>query len=215
MLYVLYALIAGAVSAFAFEPVGWWPLLPLAFAVLCELLDRTKSLGRSLALGWAFGFGQFVIGLNWIATSFTYQSNMPAWLGWVAVVLLSIYLAVYPMIATAVAWWFGRDDRVVLVTTLGGAWAITEWLRGTLFTGFPWNTAAAALAPTPLIGTYGLSGLVVLLGGAVWLEYYRKWLPLVVILGVTVFLWVLPSSAVPPDPLTIRNVRIVQPNIGQ
>lgn len=221
MLYVLYALIAGAVSAFAFEPVGWWPLLPVAFAVLCELLDRNKSFGRSFALGWAFGFGQFVVGLNWIATSFTYQSNMPAWLGWVAVVLLSIYLAVYPMIAAAVAWWVGRDDRVVLVTTLGGAWAITEWLRGTLFTGFPWNPAAAALAPTPLIaitpliGTYGLSGLVVLLGGAVWLEYYRKWLPLVVILGVTAFLWVLPSSSVPADPLTIRNVRIVQPNIGQ
>ncbi len=37
-----------------------------------------------------------------------------------------------------------------------------------------------------LIGTYGLSGLVVLLSGAVWLEYYRKWLPLVVILAVTI-----------------------------
>jgi apolipoprotein N-acyltransferase len=221
MLYVLYAFITGAASALAFEPVGWWPLLLVAFAVLCELLDRTKSLWRGVLLGWAFGFGQFVVGLNWIATSFTYQSNMPAWLGWVAVVLLSIYLALYPAIAAGVAWWFGRDDRVVLVTALGGAWAITEWLRGTLFTGFPWNPAAAALAPTPLIGvtpligTYGMSGLVVLLGGAVWLEYYRKWLPLVVILGTTVFLWVLPSASVPPDPLTIRNVRIVQPNIGQ
>jgi apolipoprotein N-acyltransferase len=221
MLYVLYAFIAGAVSAFAFEPVGWWPLLLVAIAVLCELLDRNKSLWRSILMGWAFGFGQFAISLNWIATSFTYQSNMPAWLGWIAVVLLSIYLAVYPAIATGVAWWFGRDDRVVMVTTLGGAWAITEWLRGIVFTGFPWNPAAAALAPTPLIGvtpligTYGMSGLVILLSGAVWLEYYRKWLPLVVILGATVFLWLLPSSAVPPDPLTIRNVRIVQPNIGQ
>ncbi len=221
MLYVLYALIAGAVSAFAFEPVGWWPLLLVAIAVLCELLDRTKSIGRSLAIGWAFGFGQFAVGLNWIATSFIYQSNMPPWLGWVAVIMLSIYLAVYPMIAAGVAWRLGRDDRVVLVTVLGGAWAITEWLRGTMFTGFPWNPAAAALAPTPLIGvtpligTYGMSGLVVLLGGAIWLEYYRKWLPLVVILAAAVFLWVLPSSAVPADPLTIRNVRIVQPNIGQ
>jgi apolipoprotein N-acyltransferase len=108
-----------------------------------------------------------------------------------------------------------------MVTVLGGAWAISEWLRGWMFTGFPWNPAAAALAPTPLIGvtpligTYGLSGLVVLLGGAIWLEYYKKWLPLLVILAVTAFLWVLPSSPVPPDPLTIRNVRIVQPNIGQ
>ena len=158
-----------------------------------------------------FGFGQFVVGLNWIATAFTYQSNMPAWLGWVAVVLLSIYLAIYPALATGLAWRFGRQDRVVLVMVLGGAWAITEWLRGTMFTGFPWNPAAAALAPTPLIkitpliGTYGLSGLVVLLGGAVWLEYYRKWLPLVVIVAATALLWVLPSSTVPPDPLAVLN----------
>ena len=221
MLYVLYAFIAGAVSAFAFEPVAWWPLMLVAIAALCELIDRTKSLRRSLALGFAFGFGQFAISLNWIATSFTYQSNMPAWLGWVAVIVLSLYLALYPAIAAGLAWRFGRDDRVVLVCVLGGGWAITEWLRGSMFTGFPWNPAAAALAPTPLIGvtplvgTYGMSALVVLLGGAIWLEYYKKWLPLVVILAIAVFLWVLPSSAVPPDPLTVRNVRIVQPNIGQ
>src|SRR4051794_33351304 len=221
MLYLLYAFIAGAVSAFAFEPVGWWPLLLVAIAALCELVDRSKSLGRSLLLGWLFGLGQFVVSLNWIATAFTYQSAMPAWLGWVAVVLLSLYLAIYPALATGLAWRFGRDDRVVLVVTLGGAWAICEWLRGAMFTGFPWNPAAAVLSPTPLItitpliGTYGLSGLVVLLGGAIWLEYYRKWLPLVVIVAATAFLWLLPSSSVPADPLTVRNIRIVQPNIGQ
>jgi hypothetical protein len=90
-----------------------------------------------------------------------------------------------------------------------------------MFTGFPWNPAAAALAPTPLvtitalIGTYGLSGLLVLLGGAIWLEYRRQWLPLVLIVAATTLLWLLPASAVPPDPLTVRNLRIVQPNIGQ
>jgi apolipoprotein N-acyltransferase len=221
MLYVLYALLAGLGSAFAFEPAGLWPLLPVAIALLCELICRSKSLWRALLTGWAFGVGQFALGLNWIATAFTFQSNMPAWLGWVAVVLLSLYLAVYPALATGLAWRFGRQDRVVLVTVLGGAWAITEWLRGTMFTGFPWNPAAAAFAPTPLIsvtaliGTYGLSGLVVLLGGAIWLEYHKKWLPLVLIVGATALLWVLPSSPVPPDPLAVMNVRIVQPNIGQ
>ena len=221
MLYVLYAFIAGAVSAFAFEPVGWWPLMMVAIAVLCELIDRQQTLWRALLTGWAFGLGQFVVGLNWIATAFTYQAAMPAWLGWIAVVLLSLYLALYPALAAGLGWRFGRDDRVVLVVAMGGAWAITEWLRGTMFTGFPWNPAAAVLAPTPLItitpliGTYGLSAIVVLLGGAIWLEYYKKWLPLVVIIGVTAILWLLPSSPVPADPLTIRNVRIVQPNIGQ
>ena len=221
MRYVIYAFLAGAASAFAFEPAGLWPLLPIAFALLCEFTSRSRNMFGALLTGWAFGLGQFAIGLNWIATAFTYQSNMPAWLGWVAVGLLSLYLAIYPALATGMAWRFGREDRVVLVTVLGGAWAITEWLRGTMFTGFPWNPAAAALSPTPLItvtaliGTYGLSGLVVLLGGAIWLEYYRKWLPLLVIVTATALLWVLPSSQVPPDPLAVLNVRIVQPNIGQ
>jgi len=221
MLYVLYALIAGAISAFAFEPVGWWPLLPVAFAALCELTCRSKTIWRALLVGWAFGFGQFVVGLNWIATAFTFQSAMPAWLGWVAVVLLSLYLALYPALAVGLAWRFGRKDRLALLLVLAGAWTLTEWLRGALFTGFPWNPAAAVLASTPLItispliGTYALSGLVVLLGGAIWLEIYRRWLPLVVILAVTTLLYLLPSSPVPPDPLTVLNIRVVQPNIGQ
>ena len=219
---VLYALLVGALSAFAFAPVGWWPLLPIAFGLLCEFIWRSKSLWRSLLIGWAFGLGQFVVGLNWIATAFTYQAAMPAWLGWVAVVLLSIYLAIYPAIAAGLAWRFGRTDRVALLLVLAGAWAITEWLRGTMFTGFPWNPAAAVLVPTPLLrglapllGTYTLSGLVVLFGGAVWLEYYRRWLPLVLIFGATAILWILPSAAIRDEPLAVRNVRIVQPDIGQ
>jgi len=218
---VLIAFGIGAASALAFEPVGWWPLLPVAFAILCELLDRATSLSRSLWIGWAFGLGQFIVGLNWIATAFTFQAAMPAWLGWIAVVVLSLYLAIYPAMAAGLAWRFGRDNRVTLAMVLAGAWAITEYLRGTMFTGFPWNPAAAALVPTPLItvsaltGTYGLSAVLILLGGAIWLEYYRKWLPLVIILGVTTFLWILPTARVPDDPLTVRTVRIVQHNIGQ
>ena len=221
MRLILLALALGAASAFAFEPTGWWPLLPVAFAVLCELICRSKTLVRGLLVGWAFGVGQFAVALNWIATAFTFQSNMPAWLGWVGVLLLALYLAVYPALAAGLAWRFGRANRVAMVLILGGSWAVTEWLRGTVFTGFPWNPAAAVLVSTPLIsmssfiGTYGLSAFVVLLGGTVWLEYYRKWFPLVVILAVTALVWLLPTSAVPSDPLTIRNVRVVQPNIGQ
>ena len=40
-------------------------------------------LRQSLAVGWGFGLGQFVVGLNWIATAFTFQAAMPPWLGWV------------------------------------------------------------------------------------------------------------------------------------
>ena len=221
MLILIIALFTGAVSALAFEPAGLWALILVAFAVLLDLVDRCKSLGRALLVGWLFGLGQFVVGLNWIATAFTYQSNMPAWLGWVAVLLLSLYLAIYPALATGLAWRIGRGKEVALVLALAGSWAITEWLRAGIFTGFAWNPAAVAIAPTPLIsvtaliGTYGLSALTVLLGAVIWLEIRRKYLPGVLIVLGTVILWALPSSSIPDDPLAIRAIRIVQPNIGQ
>ncbi len=215
------ALILGAASAFAFEPVGWWPLMPVALAGLCELLFRATSLRRALAIGWLFGLGQFVIGLNWIATAFTFQAAMPAWLGWVAVVLLSLYLAVYPALAAGLGWRLGRGAHVPLLLALAGGWAVTEWLRGSIFTGFAWNPVGVALAPTPLIessaliGTYGLAILVVLMGGAIWLEAHRKYLAGVLIALLALILWALPGSLVSETNIATKPVRIVQPNIGQ
>ena len=211
----------GALSAFAFEPVGWWPLMPLAFAALCELLLRAGSLRRALLIGWMFGLGQFVVALNWIATAFTYQAAMPAWLGWIAVVLLSLYLAVYPALAAGLGWRLGAGRQVALLLALSGGWALTEWLRAGMFTGFAWNPVGVVLADTPLlqssalIGTYGLSMLVILLGGVLWLEIHRKYLFGVAIILVAALLWAMPASRVPETPIAIRQVRIVQPNIGQ
>src|ERR1043165_4905012 len=98
------AFLAGLVSALGFQPLALWPLTILAFAALLRLLESAPSLRSALARGWWFGLGQFVLGLNWIATAFTYQAAMPAWLGWIAVVLLSLYLAIFPAAAAGLAW---------------------------------------------------------------------------------------------------------------
>src|SRR3546814_2816722 len=63
------------------------------------LVARSPRGRRAFGIGWAFGVGHFALGLNWIATAFTYQAAMPAWLGWVAVLLLALYLAIYPALA--------------------------------------------------------------------------------------------------------------------
>ena len=88
------AFLAGLISALGFAPLGLWPLTLAAFAGLAWLVETAPHLRSALARGWWFGVGHFTLGLNWIATAFTYQSAMPAWLGWIAVVLLSFYLAV-------------------------------------------------------------------------------------------------------------------------
>jgi apolipoprotein N-acyltransferase len=214
------AFLLGLVSALAFQPVGWWLLMPLVLAALCDLVARAGSLKQALLSGWLFAVGQFVLGLNWIATAFTFQAAMPAWLGWIAVVLLSFYLAVFPMFAAGLAWRIGRDRPVALVLALAGAWAVTEWLRAGLFTGFAWNPVGAALVDTlwlhsiRLIGTYGLSAVTVLIGGALWLAARRMLVPATVIAVPLVALMLVPPATLQPRD-AVRPIRIVQPNIGQ
>jgi len=221
MKHFLIALLIGAASAFAFAPVGLWPLMPLALAGLCEFIWRSKSIKQALAIGWAFGLGQFMVALNWLPTSFTYQANMPAWLGWVALVLLSLYLAVYPALATGLAFRF-RDQRpVALVLALAGAWPITEWLRGTMFTGFPWNPIGVTLVDTDVlnaatvIGTYGLTILVVLAGGMLWLLTHREWRAAGALLAVLFVMHFMPWPLVRDKDRILRDIRVIQPNIGQ
>ena len=205
MKLLLPPLAIGLASALAFEPVGWWPLMPFAFAALAALTNRAPTLKGALLTGWLFGLGQFVLGLNWIATAFTYQAAMPAWLGWIAVVLLSLYLAIYPALAAGLAWRFGRNSPVALVLALAGGWAVTEWLRATMFTGFAWNPVGVTLADTPwlnaatFLGTYGLSILVVAAGGAAWLLSRRSFKAGLITAAIIGLALALPASIVPEE----------------
>jgi apolipoprotein N-acyltransferase len=219
-MYFLIALFVGAASAFAFEPVGWWPLMILAIAALCELISRAGSLRQALLIGWLFGVGQFAISLNWIATAFTFQAAMPAWLGWIAVVLVSLYLAVYPALAVGLAWRFGRTNQLALLLALAGAWTLTEWLRATMFTGFSWNSIGVTLVDTPWlavsqwVGTYALSAMVVLVGGAPWMGFRREPRAAAAIAVAAATLALVPFAPLRPNAQP-RPIRIVQPNIGQ
>lgn len=215
--------VAGLVSALGFAPLGWWPLTLLAFALFASLIERAPTLRSALARGWWFGVGQFVLGLNWIATAFTYQAAMPAWLGWVAVVLLSLYLAIYPAAAAGLAWRWGKGSRAAFVLLLAAAWIVTEYLRGTLFTGFAWNPVGVTWLDvlgiaglSTYIGTYGLSGVTLLAGGGLWLIAGKRWLAAAAMLaplpiaGLILYPF---ATAEPGGPRP--QIRIVQPNIGQ
>lgn len=220
------ALLLGLLSACGFQPVGLWPLALLALAGLIELIGRAPDWKRAALLGWLFGVGHFSLGNNWIATAFTYQAAMPAWLGWCAVVLLALYLTVYPMLAVLGAWRLGRANYAALVLSFAGLWIVTEWLRSWVFTGFAWNplgllllgpfdrTGAALLAR--VFGTYGLSGLAVMLAGS-WLIALRRgradWRGALLVL-LPIALWYLPQPTI-ADTRRGPVFTLVQPMIPQ
>ena len=224
MKFVLLSFAAGLLAALGFEPVGVWQLVVLGLAALLWLVGRADTLRAALARGWAFGFGYFTLGLNWIATAFTYQAAMPAWLGWVAVLLLSIYLAVFPAAAAGLAWRHGRRHAGAYALLFAAAWILTEWLRATLFTGFAWNPVGVALLPSglswlaPWIGTYGLSAVAILFASVIALAMgdpaARRSAALIL---PTVVVAAAAAWAFAPSPPAGEGaaIRIVQPNIGQ
>lgn len=226
----ILALLAGLASATGFAPLGLWPVTLACFALLLNLVREAPTLRRGLLIGWLFGVGHFTVGLNWIAHAFTFQDAMPHWYGYGAVVLLSLYLAVYPAMAAGLAWRWGRDHGPAYVLIYAAAWIVTEWLRATMFTGFAWNPLGAIAydQPTALLarwtGTYGLSGLLMALFGAWMLAFRRFALPiaspkaLVFAAGLVAFpLVVFASLPAWRAPLPAKGalIRIVQPNIGQ
>lgn len=234
------ALALGAVAACGFQPLAIWPLTILAVAGLIACTARARGTGHAFLIGWAFGLAHFSVGNNWIATAFTYQANMPVWLGGVAVVLLSIYLALYPALATAGAW--------LLVRRLGGSacswpfgialaalWIVTEWLRAWIFTGFAWNPLGVALLGPydaqglalllPWTGTYALSGVLVVIAELLRQAVLsltggdrRRRLALLMAVSASVAglgaLMILPARYLEPSEGAIRYT-LVQPDIRQ
>jgi apolipoprotein N-acyltransferase len=213
----------GVTAACGFAPLEYWPLTLLCLAGLTLLLDQSQDMRRAICLGWWFGLGNFCLGLNWIATAFTYQAAMPAWLGWVAVFLLSLYLAIFPAFATGLAWRFSRDKPLSLPFFFAAAWTASELLRASLFTGFAWNPLAAIWAPvwpirwlTAYVGTYGLSGLTILFAGLLWLALTSRKAQFVLggVLGLGIASAFIPHLSV-TMPANTPLLRVVQPNIGQ
>ena len=239
----LAALIAGFLSATGFAPLNLWPVTLACLALLLALVQAAPDRRAAFARGWCFGVGHFTLGLNWIAHAFTFQDSMPHWFGYGAVLLLSLYLAVFPGFATLGAWWLnrippsrlreGQRDLAAMPPSRSGVginlpllfaacWIASEYLRATLFTGFAWNPIGVTLLPSgaaiaaTLIGTYGLGAIVILSAGALLLTLRHQFRPAATLFTPLLLcsLWGHLSPA-PAMPTGAPRVRVVQPNIGQ
>jgi len=179
---------------FAPTPHGGWLQLPI-LAVFFHLLRRTTGRGEAGLLGIAFGTGNFVTGLYWLFISMHLYGGMASPLAAAAVFLFSLYLSVYPGLACA-SWRVCASSRrcrrtrladpgdatadspprrqgtlcaVAAAALFGASWTIGEWLRGTMFTGFPWLSLGYAQVDGPLagfaawIGVYGVSFVTAML----------------------------------------------------
>lgn len=174
-LRLITALLAGAIMPLGFAPLGWWPLTWFSFLILMLLIDRCRDEGGriiprdALWIGYAYGIGQFGVGVGWVYESFTLFGAAIAPVAGLITALFVLALAWYPAFACyAGARMAVRAGRTGLLLSLAASWILFEWVRGWLFTGFPWLDIGVAQITgplagyLPLVGEYG-TGLIMLL----------------------------------------------------
>ena len=220
---LLAAILLGALSATAFPPFYFFPALLLGMAALALLLDGASTVRAAAVTGWGFFFGQFLIGLHWIAYPFMVDPSAHLWQLPFAVTLMPAGLGLFGALACGMAAYLrasGAARHVLLAVCI----AATEWLRGHIFTGFPWNLPAYAWGAVPevmqgaaLFGAYGLSLLTLLLGVSL-ADFARRRVmlpPAMLLIFAALWGFGMLRLAAPNTYVPGVSLRLVQPNIPQ
>lgn len=176
----LIAFAAGSASTLAMAPVFFWPVLFLTLPVLVWLIDdrlpdhrdaeatalpqdkptSDNRIRRAAADGWWFAFGYFFFGLFWIGEAFLVEAHIFGWLLPFAITVMPAGLAIFWAAAAAASAYATTQQGLWRIVSLAIALGLAEWLRGHLFTGFPWNVLGYALTyPEVLMQSAGVIGI--------------------------------------------------------
>jgi apolipoprotein N-acyltransferase len=173
----LLAFVCGASMVLAFAPFGVYPIAVLALALFYQLVQGCQGRG-AFGLGWVFGLGLFGFGIFWIRISLNEFGNMaPA----IANTLMLLFVAGMALYYGLAAWSIRRLEALLRrrrwvgpLLVLPAVWVLLEWVRGWLFTGFPWLLAGTGQIDGPLaglapvVGVHGVSLAVALSAGLLW-----------------------------------------------
>ncbi|MBV1702829.1 MAG: apolipoprotein N-acyltransferase [Hyphomicrobiales bacterium] len=232
------AFVSGAIGALALAPINFFPAFIVPMVVSVWLIDGcgesrpgrdaragiTNGLLSAAMAGWWLGFGYFVAGLWWLGAAFLVRPEF-AWALPLGVLGLPAGLAFFTAFGFAFARliWLPGNGRLL---SLASGLALSEWLRGHLFTGFPWNDFGMVLGGNlalsqvaSIIGLYGLTSLAIAIfaSPAVLIDgtpasKRAVLLALTALASLAVFGLVRLSGG-PVPTLAKTNLRIMQPNL--
>jgi len=163
-----FAFLTGAIGALAMAPFDVFPAMAVPMGASVLLLDHSTSGKAAAVSGWWLGFGYFVAGLWWLGAAFLVEPEF-IWALPFGVLGLPAALALFFAAGFWLAFQLWRAG-VLRILVLAAALSGVEWLRGSILTGFPWNSLGMALGgnlvlaqSAALIGTNGLTFFTVAL----------------------------------------------------
>jgi apolipoprotein N-acyltransferase len=178
---VAIAATLGVFTVTGYAPFWLFPVPLLTFAGLFMLWQRAADARAAAFTGFAFGLGWFVGGVSWVYVSLHTFGAMPAPLAAAVTLLFCAYLALFPAAAGWVAHRQPLNAAVKWVLFVPAVLTLLEWLRGWLFTGFPWLNPGYTQAPAsplagfaPLLGVHGVNLLLLATAGALSLVLAQR-----------------------------------------
>jgi len=138
----------GLMTVFTFQPFNIslinFFVLPVFFLILVYVKKSSMSTYRKkpfqknlFLLGFIFGFGFFLSGIFWISYSLTFDDSFKILIPF-ALVLIPIFLGIFTGLTTLIV---GRylNYNLSSVLLFSGALGLSDYIRGKILTGFPWN----------------------------------------------------------------------------
>jgi apolipoprotein N-acyltransferase len=163
-----FAFFIGGLLALAFAPLSL-SLLAVICPAFLLLLWLNSTPRRSFSIGLCFGIGFFSVGVSWVFISIHVFGHTSIVLSLLITALFIFILALFIALQGYVLnLLFPKNNRIKRYLIFPSLWALSEWVRSGIFTGFPWlllgtsqiNSPLAAYAP--LVGVFGLTFLVAL-----------------------------------------------------
>jgi len=230
----LLCLVSGALAALAMPPVFAIFMLVPGFGVFLWLIHESNRAREAFWQGWWFGLGHFSVGIYWIGNALLTYPERYGWLAPFAVLGLAAVLALFPaMTALVTRRYSATASGVGKVLFFSAAWSLFEWVRGWIFTGFPWNMLGSVWAFSDTMlqtaswsGVLGLGLITVyvavvpltLIPTASWKSGFSPSLVAVALIAMCWGLGTFRISDAPAQGEDLVNdvrLRLVQPNIDQ
>ncbi len=224
---VLLPVILGAVCVLGFSPFYLYPISILSLIGLMHCWQQCETAKQAALTGFMFGLGLFGTGIYWIFISLHTYGGMPGIMAGLSTFLLAAFLSLFPAITGVLSKHISARQKHAFLLAVPIFWALSDWVRSWIFTGFPWLTMGYSQLPhsplagyVPMFGIYGISTITVLVASLTYallnqnLATYRQ-LSLTAVLGIIIcgallktVEWSVPSG----KPL---SVSLLQGNIDQ
>ena len=157
--------IIGLITSFSLPPYNLLIINFISFPILFIYFvnNHKDSKWMSFKIGWIYGFGYFISNIYWINNALTFDEQFKILIP-ISFIIIPLFLGLFYGFATLICFFFNVKKNFSSILVFAVSFSIIEFIRGSIFTGFPWNLNAYSwvqyidfLQILSLIGTYSFN----------------------------------------------------------